>query len=57
MHAAFSIALGFARPLPAMSGALPWIASNMLILSPMFALPAMPTLPVSSAVTSLMMSP
>ena len=48
---------GLAIPLPAMSGAEPWIASNMAKSSPMFADPAMPTEPVSWATTSDTMSP
>ena len=49
--------LGLAMPLPAMSGALPWMASNMATVSPMLAEPPRPTEPVISAAMSLMMSP
>ena len=49
--------LGLARSCPAMSGAEPWIASNMAKSSPMFADGASPTEPLISAAMSDRMSP
>ena len=50
-------AVGFAMPLPAMSGAVPCTASKMLMLRPMLALGAKPRPPTSPAARSLTMSP
>jgi len=49
--------MGFARPLPARSGALPWTASNSATLVPMFAPGTRPRPPTSPAHRSLITSP
>ena len=51
------MAVGFATPLPAMSGALPWTGSNTAYSHPRFAPGASPSPPVSPAQRSLRMSP
>ena len=51
------IAIGFATPLPAMSGALPWTGSNTAYSHPRFAPAARPSPPTSPAHRSEMMSP
>src|SRR5690606_1170637 len=50
-------AVGLATPLPAMSGAVPWTASNTAAVSPMLAPPTTPSPPTRPAQRSLMMSP
>ena len=50
-------AIGLAIFLPAYLGALPWIGSNMAIVSPMLAPGPIPTLPTVAAAKSEMMSP
>ena len=52
-----SSAVGFARFLPAMSGAVPCTASNTLAASPMFPEGVSPSPPMSPAPRSLAMSP
>ena len=52
-----SRAVGLAKPLPAMSGAVPSTASNMAHWSPMLALGTTPNPPTSPAARSLMTSP
>jgi hypothetical protein len=48
---------GFAMFCPARRGALPWMASNMAMESPMLAEPARPTEPAICAATSESTSP
>ena len=49
--------VGLAMPLPAMSGAEPWIASNKAVSLPMFELAAKPRPPTKPAISSDKMSP
>ena len=56
-HAAARRALGAVLKMSEVPAAEPWIASNIAYLSPIFALPAVPTPPCIWAASSVMMSP
>jgi len=51
------IAIGFATPFPAMSGAAPWTGSKRAKSAPMFAEGVIPSPPTSWAASSESMSP